>query len=749
MRIKIAKNAGFCSGVRNAVNLALTNASDNVYVLGELIHNEYVNNNLREKGIITADSIDMIPDNVTVIIRSHGVGKDIIDTLAAKNCNIINATCTYVNKIHDIVSNHHRDGDKIIIIGKHDHPEVQGINGWCDYSAIIISDITDIPPLEEGKYCVVVQTTYDFKAYEQIVQILKNNIKIVAIYQTICYTTKVRQEEALSLANECNIMLIIGSNKSANTKKLYDICKSICPRSYMILDKSELSSIEFKNNDIVGVTAGASTPKELMMEVINTMDNQQEVMAEIKDEVATEITPETATATPTTEAGTVIAAEDKKPLKKDNDDITMVDVMNRKQAKLREGMRVKGTIIKASAEGIYVNINQPKDGFIEKDEVDLEEYNPSDYNRDDEIEAIVILGTSTGKEYIALSKKKLDVVKKEDLETEKVLKGSEFSLACNEVVKGGLVGKMGSYTVFVPASELKMGYVTDLEQFKGKPLRLRAIPEKEKAVDDTKKRRTNTKRIVASQRIILAEEKAAKEEHFWSEMIPGNIVEGKVKRYAPFGVFVQVMSFDCLVHISDVSWTKIDDPSTVLALNETYEFEILKADREKGRVSLSYKSLQKTPYEIAAINYPVGTIIKGTVDRLATFGAFIRIEDGVDGLVHVSQISHEWIKDASQALKVGQEVEAKVIKFEDNKITLSIKELMPEPVQTEESEKTEQVVEQKEGKFKRSKKTREESKSKAPSMDEFREWVGQEDAVTIGDLFAGLKDIVPGDEDKE
>ena len=733
MQIIVSDNAGFCFGVKNAVDLALNTAGENVYTLGELIHNEMVIKSLNDKGIRLANNLSEIPDNATVIIRSHGVGKDILVALEDKGSKIINATCPYVEKIHKIVEEHYNNGFRIIIIGDPNHPEVIGINGWCDYSALIISDKDELPVFEDDKYCVVVQTTFDAKAYSEIVQIIKNSIKTVAIYETICYTTKVRQDEALRLSRQSDIMLVIGSRSSANTRKLYEICKSACPRTYYISEISELASVKFINKDIVGITAGASTPKELMTEVINIM-NQQEDMVLTQEEVIPETAPQTAA-----EEASVKVADEKKP-RKDND-INMEDVMKKtKFGRLSEGKKVKGKIIRIAEEGLYINIGHGKDGFIDKDEVSTSgEYDMNDYQKDDEIEALIV--AAAGKEFINLSKKKADILRQEEAETERILKGSEFELACNEVVKGGLVGKMGSYTIFVPASEIKIGYVTDLEQYKGKKLRLRAIPEKEKPAEEGKRRRPNSKRIVASQRIILMEERAAKEEHFWSQMIPGNIVEGKVKRYAPFGVFVQVMGFDCLVHISDVSWIKIDDPSTVLKVNEIYEFEILKADRDKGRVSLSYKSLQKTPYEIAATKYPVGTVVSGTVDRLATFGAFIKIEEGVDGLVHVSQISHDWIKDASQALKVGQEVQAKVIKFEDNKITLSIKELLPEPVHAVE-EKEEHLE------IKDSKKRKKSKDDFKKSGEEFREWMGQEEAVTIGDLFAGLKDIVPEDDEK-
>ncbi len=736
MLLKVASSAGFCFGVRNAVNKAMSLIGNNVYTLGELIHNEYVIDKLKARGIICAGSIDEIPDGATVIIRSHGEGASAYNKLTEKGCVIEDATCPFVEKIHSIVKDYYENNYQIVIIGDREHPEVKGINGWCGNEAIIVGNIEEAEALNGDKYCVVVQTTFDYANYIQISQIIKNRVKIVALNETICYTTKVRQEEALRLAGECSVMLIIGSATSANTRKLFDISKSLCPRTYLISEKTELSSIKFNNNDIVGITAGASTPKELMTEVINIMEELKN-MAGVQDPQG-ETKPDAAAAA--TEVTSDITAE-KKSVK---EEISMDQVMkSMTQAPLREGKKVKGKIIIVADNGLYVNIKMGKDALISADEVSEGGYKPEEFKVGDEVSAVVISGNS--KDFINLSKKQYDKIREEEKETERILMGSEFTLACNEVVNKGLVGHMGSYTVFVPSSQLKIGYVTDLEQYKGKPLRLRAIPEKEK-VEDDKKRRTNNKRIVASQRIILEEEKSAKEEHFWSQMIPGNIVEGKVKRYAPFGVFVEVMGFDCLVHISDVSWNKIDDASKVLKENETYEFEILKVDREKGRVSLSYKSLQKTPYEIAAAKYPVGSIVKGRVDRLATFGAFIQIEEGVDGLVHVSQISHEWIKDASQALKVGQEVEAKIIKFEDNKITLSIKELLPEPIQEAPAEEVDQPVKESKDTKKRGKKQRE---TEPKTNDEFREWVGAENSVTIGDLFADLKDMVADNGEKE
>lgn len=442
---------------------------------------------------------------------------------------------------------------------------------------------------------------------------------------------------------------------------------------------------------------------------------------------------------------------------------TMADLMKSANSvgytNYKVGKRIKGKVISAGENGIFVAIGGKKDGFIDKSEASLDgNYNPADYKEGDEVQATIL---AVNKEYVSLSKKEVDAVRQEEAEAEKALAQGEFSLTMTEVVKGGLRGRLGQYTIFVPASQIRMGYVSNLEDYKGKTLRLTLMPPKEKentvaegeenaeATED--KPQKKSRYLFASQRIILEREKKEKEDLFWNNIHVHDIVTGKVKRFTQFGAFVNVRGFDCLAHISELSWNKITDPSTVLTIGESYDFVVLKMDRETGKISLGYKQLQKKPYEVAAEKFPVGTVIKGKVERIFPYGAFVSIDDGVDGLVHVSQISHNWIKDANEALTVGQEVEAKIIGFDDNRITLSIKELLPAPEETNAQNDGQEEATDEEKAAKRSSRVkkfeqkvadgenkRERRGAKKESSNEPKEWVSGSSSASLGDLFKNL-----------
>lgn len=425
----------------------------------------------------------------------------------------------------------------------------------------------------------------------------------------------------------------------------------------------------------------------------------------------------------------------------------------------KPGKRVKGRVISANENGITVAIGGKHDGFIAKEEATLDgNYNPADFKAGDEIQAIIL---NAEKGSVFLSKKQVDAVVAEEAEAEKALSAGEFSLVISEVVKGGLRGKLGKYTVFVPASQIRIGYVSDekLQEYKGKTLRVTLLPQKEKDAPEgaeqeqaEEKPAKKSRYLFASQRVLLEREKKEKEDLFWNNIHVNDIVTGKVKRFTAFGAFVSVRGFDCLAHISELSWNKITDPSKVLKIGESYDFVVLKMDRDTGKISLGYKQLQKKPYEAAAEKFPVGTVIKGKVERIFPYGAFVSIDDGVDGLVHVSQISHNWIKDANEALTVGQEVEAKIIGFDDNRITLSIKELLPAPEEApavEGEQPAEATDEEKAAKrAQRAKKfeqrsadgegKRERRGAKKESSSEPKEWVSGSGNATLGDLFKGL-----------
>lgn len=734
MKITVAKSAGFCFGVKNAVETAYNYAKDNVCILGELIHNPIVIEKLDNLGVKCVKNIEDIKTN-KVIIRSHGAPKNVFDYLEKNGIEIIDATCPFVKKIHKIVDENYRLGKQIVILGEANHSEVIGINGWCDNTAIIFNSTNDIPKFDADKeYCLVAQTTFSITKYKEIIKnIAKQGAKTVEFFNTICYTTKERQDEARLLAKTSDAVLVLGGKKSSNTLKLYDICKEYCSSVYLIEKIADLKSVKINKNKLqsLAILAGASTPTELIEEVTNTM-GQTENLDKVQ-EVAVETAEEQV---------------EKKESMKDLFDSTSAG----KPVRYFAGKRLKAKVISANETGVFCSIGGKKDGFIAKEDASLDAYNPEDFQKDALIDVVIIENKSKDSEYIALSKKEIDSIIEGDKKAAEILSGNEFSLVCDKVAKNkadkavGLIGKLGSYTIFVPASQIRSGFVKNLDEYVGKTLRLRALPEKDVAEGEDVKH-TSSKRIVASQRVILEEEKTAREEAFWAEMQVGAIVLGKVKRFTEFGAFISVKGFDCLARKSELAWTRIEKPEDVLALNEKYEFIILDVDREKGRISLGFKQLQKTPYEIAAEQLTVGDVIKGKVVRIAPFGAFVEIIPGVDGLVHISQITHDYIKTLDDVLKVGDEVEAKITKIDDKKITLSIKDLLPEPevvekVEDAEGEQVEKPVRKPRAKKEDGEKKEIVRKPRAKKEDdgEPHEWVDQGAATTtLGDLFAGIK----------
>lgn len=739
---------GFCGSVSRAIELALASTCvQKIYAFGPLAHNKSVVDKLAEKGISIEENLDHISSGDTLIISAHGAPKNVYAKAEEKGINILEATCPSILKIHTEVDRYAQDNYHLLMIGDANHREVKGIVSYANgYTCITDESQIDCVPLEYEKYLIVAQTTFDLKRYEILVEKLKNLLsnlsKIVVILNTICYTTIRRQLEAHKLCDGADLVLVVGDKKSSNVNKLLEIAKGYTSNAHIIENVSDLKSVANTNITMPRVLSGASTPKELVMEVINIMEQNINTIDNNEVEVKTEA---------------VVAAEPEvKTAKKEVEITTMEEAMRAGFApkSYREGMTVKATIQSIDPTGVtvYVKLNGKNDsGFISADEMELDgSYDPSKYAIGDNLQAIIIPKTDAKLKAINLSKKKYDELLVADEAVKAIKDGEEFNITITSAIKGGLLGKIGSYTIFVPASQIRIGYVKNLEEYVGKKLRLRILPPKAEE-EGEEKRKSNPKRIVASQRIILEEEKLAKEEAFWDAMQVNNVVEGKVKRFAKkddkyFGIFVSIMNKDCLLHISDLSWTKVEDPSTVLELNKKYEFVVLKADREADKVSLGYKQLQKQPYELAAEKYHVGDVVKGKVERIKEFGAFISIEPGIDGLVHVSEICHKWISNANEALKVGDEVEAKIISFEKNKITLSIKALIEAPVAEEvvaEEVEGEEKTNSRTARFnKRAAKAEDKGERKAKKVqvedDEPHEYVSSTTGATMADLFKGL-----------
>ncbi len=693
MNVIIAKNSGFCKGVENAVNTALSTPPENAYILGEIIHNADVVKAIEEKGIRTVESLNEVPDGCSVIFRSHGVPKSFYAECKERNIEVIDCTCGFVKRTQKIVEEQSEAGNHVVIAGEPTHPEVVGLLGWCNGKATVLNDPDNIPDRLSGEnLCIVSQTTFSSEKFEKIIKnIRKLCEKTVAVFKTICYTTIERQFETAKLAEKCEAVLVVGGLNSSNTNKLYEIAFKRCKNVFRLSNADDLDYSKIKNFKSVGIVSGASTPNAQTREVLLKMAENTEVKA-------------------TNSMADVVA-------KIEN------------ESKFKKGQIVQATISQATEEGLQILLPfSKKEVALSKDELDCEQFNVDDFV--DKIGETIDLLVVELKPSLKLSQKMIRMLKEEEALSSEIESGKEFSVVCTGTNKGGLVSQLGTYSVFVPAKEIRPGFVKDLTKYEGKTLRLRALEI----------RKTGRKEIIASQRVILQEEhdakeaeKLAKEEEFFSAVAVGDIVEGRVERATSFGAFVSVNGFDCLAHISDLSWTGVESVKDVLEIGKYYQFKVLKVDKENKKVSIGYKQLQPQPWDLAEGKYNVDDIIHGKVVRIVPFGAFIEVEKGIDGLVHVSQISHERIETPASVLNVGDEVDAKIIALDvaAKKMNLSIKAILPEPERAPRAPKSAEGGEEN----RKSRFTR-----RANNDDELSTWSeGSISGTSIADLLANAQ----------
>ena len=693
MEVILAKHSGFCTGVKHAVDTVMALDAENTFVLGEIIHNPDVVKSIEEKGLKTVHGLDEVPDGATVVFRSHGVPENYYEICRQRNIKVIDCTCGFVRKTQRIVKEQFALGKHIVIVGENAHPEVLGLLGWCNNKATVVnSPDADFTDLSQKELCLVCQTTFSAQKFEKIIKnIEKVCEKTVAVFKTICYTTIERQKEVENLARKCDAMVVVGGLNSSNTNKLYELAKKHCNNVFRLSSAESLDIKKFINFKSVGIVSGASTPNEQTREVLLKMAENTEVKA-------------------TNPMDEVVAKMDS-------------------ESKYKKGQIVHATISQATNDGLEVLLpSAKKEVALSKDELDCEVYNSLDYlaKIGDPIDLIVV-----GLNPLKLSQKMIKTLQQEEALSAEIEGGKEFTVVCTGSNKGGLVAQFGTYSVFVPAKEIRPGFVKDLAKYEGKTLRLRAIEIKKNG---------HKKEIIASQRVILQEERDAKdaarlasEEEFFASITVGDIVEGKVERATNFGAFVSVNGFDCLAHISDLSWTGVENVTDVLEIGKTYQFIILKIDNEHKKVSIGYKQLQPQPWDLAEGKYNIGDVVHGKVVRIVPFGVFVEVEKGIDGLVHVSQISHERIETPSTVLNVGDEVDAKIVAVdcEARKMNLSIKALLPEGERRKpHSEENGEEAPKKGGRAPR----------KASHDDELSTWnEGSIGGTSIADLLASAK----------
>jgi len=640
MEIKVAKYAGFCFGVDKAVKTSFElDYEGNIYTLGELIHNSDVIEQLRKKGIKAINNLDELKEGDCVIIRAHGIGKKVYDELNALNVKVLDATCPYVKRIHEIVKKEYEAGKKIVIVGDSKHPEVIGINGWCEGKALIINDEKEAEqlPYFEQKAAVVAQTTFNRTKYEDICEVLKKKFAFVLKFDTICSATVQRQSEAEKLSREVDAMIVIGGRNSSNTQKLFEICKKNCPATYLIENADELPLYD-KNVRTVGITAGASTPETVIKEVIFHMEGM---------------------------------------MNGHEGEINFSEALEMTLTELKTNEIVKGKIIGYNNNDIFVDLGYKADGIIPMEEfLDDPDFDPEkDLKPGDEIEAMIVK-INDGEGNVLLSKKKVDSIRGFELVEEAFKNKTPIDVIIKEIVKGGAVADYKGVRVFIPASQISDRFVKDLEPFKGKKVKV-LITEM-----------ANKRRVVGSCRAIIEAEKEAKSEAFWNDVEIGKEYTGTVKSITNFGVFVDIGGVDGLIHVSELSWKKIDDPSSIMKVGDVVKVRVISFDKEKQKVSLGYRKMEDNPWYNIENKYPVGSVVTGTVLRMVPFGVFVELEEGVEGLVHISQISNVRLGRPEEVLKIGQKVEMKVMDVnpELKKISLSIKEVNPiDPQKSEET----------------------------------------------------------------
>ena len=636
MEVILAKTAGFCFGVKRAVDTVYDQVgSGDVYTFGPIIHNEEVINDLKEKGVQIIESKEDLEKlgEGTVVIRSHGVEKSIYDLIEDKSLKLVDATCPFVKKIHNIVDKDSRAGNQIIIIGNKDHPEVEGICGWCNTQPIVLESLEEaenLTLLEEEKISLVSQTTFNYKNFNSIVEIFQKKGYNITVYNTICNATEERQKEAASIAKQVDAMIVIGGRNSSNTQKLYNISKKECANTYYIQTLVDLDLAAFESVGRVGITAGASTPNQIIKEVHGSM------------------------------------AEDFG---------TMFEASLAEESRISVGKIVKGTVIDVKEDEIILNINYKADGIITKNEYsnDMNISLKDKVQVGETVEAKVIK-TNDGDGQVLLSVKRVAAEKaneklEEAYNNEEVLKG-----VVTQVLDGGLSVTVEEARVFIPASLVSDTYEKDLTKYKDQEIEF-------KITEFNPRKR----RIIGNRKMLIEAEKKAAKEALFARINVGDTVEGTVKNVTDFGAFIDLGGADGLLHISEMSWGRVDNPKKLFNVGDAVKAIIKDIQGEK--IALSLKFEDTNPWLTADEKYAVGNVVTGKVARMTDFGAFVELEPGVDALLHVSQISKEHIEKPSSVLSVGQEIEAKVVDFrlDEKKISLSMKALLPDDAAEEDT----------------------------------------------------------------
>ena len=646
MRLELARSAGFCYGVRRAVQMAEMAAEGGrpCVMLGPIIHNRDVIAYLESIGVGLVDTPEEVPPGTAVLIRSHGEGRPVHEALARLGRPVIDATCPNVSRIHQIVSRAEEGGRQVLIIGTRTHPEVAAIAGWCRRPVVLegVAELSNwletAPERRDIPLTMVSQTTSTRFIWDSCVEKAKKECTNLKIFDTICNATCKRQSEAQALAARSDAVVVIGGRESSNTKRLAELCGALCPMVVWIERAAELEPSTLCRKASIGITAGASTPEWIIKEVYDKMSDEN---IEIEESFA--------------------------------------EMLEKSIKTLNTGEKVTGVVTGITPTEIYVDLGTKHAGYIPVSELTDD---PTAKVEDlvkigDEIETYV-MRVNDQEGVVTLSKKRLDTVKSWDDIEQAREEHTTVEGVVTEENKGGVVVSIKGVRVFVPASQTGLPRETPMSQLLKQHVRLR-ITEVNRA----------RRRVVGSIRAVEAEERAAKAAEVWANIEENKRYTGTVKSLTSYGAFVDIGGVDGMVHISELSWSRIKHPSEVVSVGDTVEVYVISFDKEKKKISLGMKDRSQNPWEVFTGKYQPGDVANVRVVKLMTFGAFAEVVPGVDGLIHISQIADHRIDKPGDVLSEGQMVDVKIIDidYDNKKVSLSIRALLEggdEPAESED-----------------------------------------------------------------
>ena len=644
MRIELAKSAGFCYGVKRAVEMAEQTAqAGNAVLLGPVIHNDHVVSKLEREGAFLVRTVEEVPPGAPVILRSHGEAKWVHDALEQKGCRIIDTACPNVQRIHRLVAEAEAAGRQPVIIGTPDHPEIVAIAGWCRHPVVLPDGealsawLAECPERRKMPLTLVSQTTSTRKIWDHAIETAKKECTNAEIFDTICNATYIRQTEAQELAARCDAMIVIGDRKSSNTKRLSELCRALCPRVVAIEGAEELEPASFAGAASIGITAGASTPGWIIKEVYDKMSDE---IMEIEESFA--------------------------------------DLLEKSIKTLNTGEKVTGVVTEITPTEIYVDLGTKHAGYIPVSELtDDPTVKVEDIVKvGDEIETYV-MRVNDAEGVVTLSKKRLDTVKSwDDVEAAREA-GTVVEGVITEENKGGVVASVKGVRVFIPASQTGLPRDAAMTALLKQKVRMK-ITEVNRA----------RRRVVGSIRAVEQAERAEKAAKVWAEIENGKHYNGVVKSLTSYGAFVDIGGVDGMVHISELSWSRIKHPSEVVSVGDPVDVYVISFDPEKKKISLGMKDRSQDPWTVFTDKYSVGDVANVKVVKLMTFGAFAEIVPGVDGLIHISQIADHRIDKPGDVLAEGDMVDVKItdIDMENKKVSLSIRALLEDSASVEDEE---------------------------------------------------------------